>query len=112
MIRRPPRSTLFPYTTLFRSVPMCALLVRARTWRAVCRLLHGERSAQQLIQQDSIGNGSIRGLSRVGVNQFGFGLLRESELEHGRGEIVGRVDDVEFGCTEVMMLVIQLIHGR
>src|SRR5260221_2952107 len=22
MIRRPPRSTLFPYTTLFRSVPM------------------------------------------------------------------------------------------
>src|SRR2546427_9107207 len=24
MIRRPPRSTLFPYTTLFRSVPFCA----------------------------------------------------------------------------------------
>src|SRR3712207_3144680 len=24
MIRRPPRSTLFPYTTLFRSLTMCA----------------------------------------------------------------------------------------
>src|SRR2546428_10257276 len=23
MIRRPPRSTLFPYTTLFRSIPFC-----------------------------------------------------------------------------------------
>src|SRR3712207_8105816 len=23
MIRRPPRSTLFPYTTLFRSMPSC-----------------------------------------------------------------------------------------
>src|SRR3712207_7985891 len=23
MIRRPPRSTLFPYTTLFRSTPFC-----------------------------------------------------------------------------------------
>src|SRR2546430_7192352 len=23
MIRRPPRSTLFPYTTLFRSIPSC-----------------------------------------------------------------------------------------
>src|SRR3989449_1958953 len=23
MIRRPPRSTLFPYTTLFRSTPVC-----------------------------------------------------------------------------------------
>src|SRR3712207_8641262 len=26
MIRRPPRSTLFPYTTLFRSAPLWALL--------------------------------------------------------------------------------------
>src|SRR3712207_7775610 len=31
MIRRPPRSTLFPYTTLFRSVRGdCAVRVRAR----------------------------------------------------------------------------------
>src|SRR3712207_8690036 len=29
MIRRPPRSTLFPYTTLFRS-PRVALLLRSR----------------------------------------------------------------------------------
>src|SRR3712207_8138734 len=27
MIRRPPRSTLFPYTTLFRSVAACTLAV-------------------------------------------------------------------------------------
>src|SRR3712207_8377548 len=26
MIRRPPRSTLFPYTTLFRSNPLCVEL--------------------------------------------------------------------------------------
>src|SRR5438552_7306930 len=32
MIRRPPRSTLFPYTTLFRSCPHC---VRQRGCRAV-----------------------------------------------------------------------------
>src|SRR4051812_49724127 len=30
MIRRPPRSTLFPYTTLFRSVPDAAELARLR----------------------------------------------------------------------------------
>src|SRR3712207_7828943 len=29
MIRRPPRSTLFPYTTLFRSVPLQPHRVRA-----------------------------------------------------------------------------------
>src|SRR5688572_31019104 len=28
MLRRPPRSTLFPYTTLFRSAPMMAMAVR------------------------------------------------------------------------------------
>src|SRR5579863_10665370 len=37
MIRRPPRSTLFPYTTLFRSVPVRpCLCVRRRL-----SLLHG-----------------------------------------------------------------------
>src|SRR5258708_31455439 len=31
MIRRPPRSTLFPYTTLFRS-PKCRVVEGAFTW--------------------------------------------------------------------------------
>src|SRR2546430_6068370 len=30
MIRRPPKSTLFPYTTLFRSVPLAGLHFRLR----------------------------------------------------------------------------------
>src|SRR2546422_7381640 len=37
MIRRPPRSTLFPYTTLFRSVEVRARHLRARA-RAVCAI--------------------------------------------------------------------------
>src|ERR1035441_9674829 len=44
MIRRPPRSTLFPYTTLFRSVDSGVLVthVRARRQRHVRRLFaHG-----------------------------------------------------------------------
>src|SRR5438046_6968373 len=32
MLRRPPRSTLFPYTTLFRSENLCGRF--AREWRA------------------------------------------------------------------------------
>src|SRR3712207_8925877 len=31
MIRRPPRSTLFPYTTLFRSSPMIPAIVAPRS---------------------------------------------------------------------------------
>src|SRR3989442_15492668 len=46
MIRRPPRSTLFPYTTLFRSLPGQVLyemhlgtFTREGTWRAAAREL-------------------------------------------------------------------------
>src|SRR3712207_9579170 len=33
MIRRPPRSTLFPYTTLFRSNPLSAIAMCAKVLR-------------------------------------------------------------------------------
>src|SRR3712207_8948878 len=36
MIRRPPRSTLFPYTTLFRSMGPMAQVPAARTSRFTC----------------------------------------------------------------------------
>src|SRR2546430_11024058 len=39
MIRRPPRSTLFPYTTLFRSAD-----ARARQWIAGHAQQHSERA--------------------------------------------------------------------
>src|SRR2546430_13916131 len=44
MIRRPPRSTLFPYTTLFRSVQLEMLAGRAiarRAWRRAARGITG-----------------------------------------------------------------------
>src|SRR2546430_12673209 len=51
MIRRPPRSTLFPYTTLFRSVVVrpADLTARANHQFAVCRLLPlGDRKSTRL----------------------------------------------------------------
>src|SRR5256885_8062240 len=42
MIRRPPRSTLFPYTTLFRSVPRVVLLGRLCLYGAGAARLHEE----------------------------------------------------------------------
>src|SRR3712207_7164351 len=42
MIRRPPRSTLFPYTTLFRSIVVgLSLLVGTRRRRSWCRGVFG-----------------------------------------------------------------------
>src|SRR5256885_10327627 len=39
MIRRPPRSTLFPYTTLFRSVAMVAHAL-GFWWLNACRIVY------------------------------------------------------------------------
>src|SRR3712207_8409579 len=39
MIRRPPRSTLFPYTTLFRSVRGGLLVFEQSLWHALPRYL-------------------------------------------------------------------------
>src|SRR3712207_8948725 len=36
MIRRPPRSTLFPYTTLFRSVPVQSFVALAALTQFAC----------------------------------------------------------------------------
>src|SRR5438309_7021307 len=37
MIRRPPRSTLFPYTTLFRSLSPLSLVMVIVLWEMACR---------------------------------------------------------------------------
>src|SRR3989475_8811840 len=46
MIRRPPRSTLFPYTTLFRSL-LAKLVVRGRTWEETVSRVH--RSLEEFV---------------------------------------------------------------
>src|SRR2546425_8085042 len=48
MIRRPPRSTLFPYTTLFRSVVAKILCCRGKRLRRCTVFQVGERSIQAL----------------------------------------------------------------
>src|SRR5256885_7573312 len=56
MIRRPPRSTLFPYTTLFRSVcgvastpaPSCSTSACARAWSATRRQAGVDRKSTRL----------------------------------------------------------------
>src|SRR2546429_4400480 len=45
MIRRPPRSTLFPYTTLFRSLAGLARHARRPDCGFALRVTHGSRRA-------------------------------------------------------------------
>src|SRR6266496_4314184 len=55
MIRRPPRSTLFPYTTLFRSLPRTASLVADRDPRGAVDVLE---SAHTVPAEDPVDGGA------------------------------------------------------
>src|SRR2546422_7020910 len=60
MIRRPPRSTLFPYTPLFRSATTHGLVVydrQARTWRLPVTTLDGYPASRvRVALADATGN--------------------------------------------------------
>src|SRR3712207_8267855 len=57
MIRRPPRSTLFPYTTLFRSPAL--RLVEARGSGALLRAAQLGAERHPALEHDSRGDGTV-----------------------------------------------------
>src|SRR3712207_8804514 len=71
MIRRPPRSTLFPYTTLFRSSKL--LLARIEGARAQgARLLHrllGMDDVVDLLERLRAAGQHVRGAVGVGLDR-------------------------------------------
>src|ERR1035441_536419 len=64
MIRRPPRSTLFPYTTLFRSIPLAEVPCRT-TPLAAPRSVGSDRGAQS---KPARGSRNLAGLALEGKN--------------------------------------------
>src|SRR3989338_11350186 len=80
MIRRPPRSTLFPYTTLFRS-SLCLRSINRRDWR---RLALHRRSCLWLAFLD----GKLDGL---------FGRLLGPRRERDGEDTESRCGGVEIG---------------
>src|SRR3989442_11871096 len=80
MIRRPPRSTLFPYTTLFRSYPGVHALVFHR--RARWLWDHGGLTTARLISHVAR---FITGIEIHPAATIGPGLF----IYHGMGGVVG-----------------------
>src|SRR2546426_4889358 len=79
MIRRPPRSTLFPYTTLFRSNVIAiaqgsselnlSLVVDGKDASRALRAVHGA------FQLSKIGGGDVAHPDRTDVVLLGFGQI-------------------------------------
>src|SRR3712207_9063045 len=83
MIRRPPRSTLFPYTTLFRSVPGDRLLHEAHA------VLGGDLAAARVGGDDG---DALRGHADVAADQGQHALADAAAAEHhqaaGEGDML------------------------
>src|SRR3712207_8966678 len=78
MIRRPPRSTLFPYTTLFRSLVLALAQVHDHRWRRIVRvpdqprieLAEGKQLVRELGDQVSAGFRSEEHTSELQSRQY------------------------------------------
>src|SRR2546430_9401572 len=71
MIRRPPRSTLFPYTTLFRSIP-AGMGLNMTSW-----LGHGSFPGPGVLQQWGLPAGFFCGFHRNAPSNNLKGAMKE-----------------------------------
>src|SRR5262245_63657283 len=81
MLRPPPRSTLFPYTTLFRSVPHSAGL-RCSARRCHSEIRRGGRSRRRLARRSSSDRKSTRlNSSHLGISYAVFCLKKKKKIQ-------------------------------
>src|SRR2546427_9360774 len=75
MIRRPPRSTLFPYTTLFRS------------WLPFFRRLQGAQALLQRFRQQACGHGCRDGHEDIELERQRKGDRKSTRLNSSHSQI-------------------------
>src|SRR3712207_7212834 len=76
MIRRPPRSTLFPYTTLFRSIPPEKLPRIVEPWTIIGELTAQAAEACGLVPGIPIAaGGGDQAAGALGAGSLGAGII-------------------------------------
>src|SRR5256886_11442496 len=112
MIRRPPRSTLFPYTTLFRSYPIVSIEdgLAEDDWSGWGKLTEALSSRVQLVGDDlfctnieRLDRGIEEGVANailIKLNQIGSVTETLQCIEHARSNGYGAVISHRSGETE------------
>src|SRR3712207_8449968 len=81
MIRRPPRSTLFPYTTLFRSLKISKTILNAKNNSSIYRFLSHSKWDDRLIDRNRINYLNLHFDKLIKPQSVGFLAIDRSE-EH------------------------------
>src|SRR2546425_8613213 len=113
MIRRPPRSTLFPYTTLFRSVLGRESRSRFSSGRRGRRAPGGEPrdcrlqppTAENVLHQAK--SHADPGTREAQMPVYRFGQLAGDDRSEERTEVDAHVKDREAGVASFIPLVVQ-----
>src|SRR3989442_9018033 len=99
MIRRPPRSTLFPYTTLFRSVRRRTGIIRKPVSSSAIRWAPSRRSFfyQRPLPLTPLADPTVVALfgARLGA------LRAEATGTQQSADVVGMVDDIKAGADHL-----------
>src|SRR3712207_9420508 len=99
MIRRPPRSTLFPYTTLFRSLVLAAA---GAAGLAVARALYRRSKEYDLKGKCVLITGGSRGLGLVLAREFAEEGARVAICARDPQELERAKKDLESRGAEVL----------
>src|SRR2546426_7994911 len=105
MIRRPPRSTLFPYTTLFRSQHRTRLGARGGHQHVHVPGLRAQRLPQRALQR-----AQVRWWSASGWTSFGCALSRPRQaelLENVSGRSEEHTSELQSPCNLVCRLLLE-----
>src|SRR2546426_8259746 len=94
MIRRPPRSTLFPYTTLFRSRDATAGMAARRSWRPKPGLLNASCGLLAAIDTEQDGDRkSTRLNSSHLVISYAVFCLKKKKKKYKATKVQKSIDD-------------------
>src|SRR5438270_4704063 len=107
MIRQPPRSTLFPYTTLFRSILVRQIQQALIVGVGVNRGHGAALNAKRILDNFGDGGKAIRGAGRVRDDMMLRGIVAlvvDTENKSGVGAVRGRGDDDFFHRSAEMLL--------
>src|SRR3712207_885400 len=99
MIRRPPRSTLFPYTTLFRS-----------TYDALRRFVEGENAVKEVTMAKLFTQrASFEVMDTCLQLHGGAGYMREYDIERAARD--ARLGPIGGGTDEIMREILGKVLG-